>query len=143
MKLEIVTNDANETIEFGKSIARALEARAVLRLVGDLGAGKTTLVKGIAMGLGFRENVTSPTFTLLNEYLGEEKSLFHFDFYRIEDPSELEELGFEGYFPAPDGITVVEWAERALWILPKEFYQITIHKVDDEKRKIVFEKVAR
>lgn len=143
MKIEVITNSAEETIEFGKSVARAVGVGAVVSLVGDLGAGKTTFTKGVARGLGIMDNVTSPTFTLLNEYWGEEKKLYHFDFYRIEDADELGELGFEDYFPSADGVTIVEWAEKAPSILPKRIYQITFSKVDEDKRKILFEEVER
>ena len=143
MKIELITNSANDTIEFGKSVARAVEKGAVISLVGDLGAGKTTFTKGVARGLGIMDNVTSPTFTILNEYTGEEKRLYHFDFYRIEDPDELVELGFEDYFPSADGLTIVEWVEKAPSVLPKKFYQITFEKIDDDKRKIVFEEIEK
>lgn len=143
MKIELITNSANDTIEFGKSVARAVEKGAVISLVGDLGAGKTTFTKGVARGLGIMDNVTSPTFTILNEYAGEEKRLYHFDFYRIEDPDELVELGFEDYFPSADGLTIVEWVEKAPSVLPKKFYQITFKKIDDDKRKIVFEEIVK
>lgn len=143
MKIELITNSANDTIEFGKSVARAVEKGAVISLVGDLGAGKTTFTKGVARGLGIMDNVTSPTFTILNEYVGEEKRLYHFDFYRIEDPDELVELGFEDYFPSTDGLTIVEWVEKAPSVLPKKFYQITFEKIDDDKRRIVFEEVVK
>ena len=89
------------------------------------------------------DNVTSPTFTILNEYAGEEKRLYHFDFYRIEDESELVELGFEDYFPSTDGLTIVEWVEKAPSVLPKQYYQITFEKIDDDKRRIVFEEVVK
>ncbi len=143
MKIELITNSANDTIEFGKSVARAVEKGAVISLVGDLGAGKTTFTKGVARGLGIMDNVTSPTFTILNEYVGEEKRLYHFDFYRIEDPDELVELGFEDYFPSTDGLTIVEWVEKAPSVLPKQYYQITFEKIDDDKRRIVFEEVVK
>lgn len=143
MKIELITNLANDTIEFGKSVARAVEKGAVISLVGDLGAGKTTFTKGVARGLGIMDNVTSPTFTILNEYAGEEKRLYHFDFYRIEDPDELVELGFEDYFPSTDGLTIVEWVEKAPSVLPKQYYQITFEKIDDDKRRIVFEEVVK
>lgn len=143
MKIELITNSANDTIEFGKSVARAVEKGAVISLVGDLGAGKTTFTKGVARGLGIMDNVTSPTFTILNEYAGEEKRLYHFDFYRIEDPDELVELGFEDYFPSTDGLTIVEWVEKAPSVLPKQYYQITFEKIDDDKRKIVFEEIVK
>ena len=143
MKIELITNSANDTIEFGKSVARAVGVGSVISLVGDLGAGKTTFTKGVARGLGIMDNVTSPTFTILNEYVGEEKRLYHFDFYRIEDPDELVELGFEDYFPSTDGLTIVEWVEKAPSVLPKQYYQITFEKIDDDKRRIVFEEVVK
>lgn len=143
MKIELISKSANDTIEFGKSVARAVGVGSVISLVGDLGAGKTTFTKGVARGLGIMDNVTSPTFTILNEYSGEEKRLYHFDFYRIEDESELVELGFEDYFPSTDGLTIVEWVEKAPSVLPKQYYQVTFEKIDDDKRKIVFEEVEK
>lgn len=143
MKIELITNSANDTIEFGKSVARAVGSGSVISLVGDLGAGKTTFTKGVARAMGIMDNVTSPTFTILNEYVGEEARLYHFDFYRIEDESELEELGFEDYFPSSDGLTVVEWVEKAPSVLPKRFYQITFEKIDDDRRRIIFEEIEK
>lgn len=143
MKIELISKSANDTIEFGKSVARAVGVGSVISLVGDLGAGKTTFTKGVARGLGIMDNVTSPTFTILNEYSGEEKRLYHFDFYRIEDEGELVELGFEDYFPSTDGLTIVEWVEKAPSVLPKQYYQVTFEKIDDDKRKIVFEEVEK
>ena len=143
MKIEIISNSDKDTIEFAKSVARAISDGSVLNLVGDLGAGKTTFTKGLALGMGCGETVTSPTFTILNEYLQGERNLFHFDFYRIEDPGELMELGFEEYFSSPNGVTVVEWAERAPQLLPNKYYEINFSKIDDDKRKITFEEIIK
>lgn len=143
MKIELITNSANDTIEFGKSVARAVGRGCVISLVGDLGAGKTTFTKGVARGLGIMDNVTSPTFTILNEYSGDDGKLYHFDFYRIEDESELLELGFEDYFPSADGVTIVEWVEKAPSVLPTKYYQITFEKIDEDKRRMTFEEVVR
>ncbi|HEU5439353.1 MAG TPA: tRNA (adenosine(37)-N6)-threonylcarbamoyltransferase complex ATPase subunit type 1 TsaE [Ktedonobacterales bacterium] len=104
------SRSAEETRRLGEALGRLLAAGDVILLTGELGAGKTALTQGIARGLGVPGVVNSPTFTLLKEYQGR-LPLYHFDLYRIEDPTELEELGFAEYF-CGDGVSVVEWAER-------------------------------
>lgn len=95
MKIELITNSANDTIEFGKSVARAVEKGAVISLVGDLGAGKTTFTKGVARGLGIMDNVTSPTFTILNEYAGEEKNFIILISTALKTQTNLLNLGLK------------------------------------------------
>jgi len=101
-----------QTHTLGKALGALLAAGDVILLVGDLGAGKTALTQGIGAGLGVRETINSPTFTLLKEYVGR-LPLYHFDLYRIEDPEELFMLGFEDYFGG-EGVCVVEWADRGV-----------------------------
>jgi tRNA threonylcarbamoyladenosine biosynthesis protein TsaE len=108
-----------EVTEYGRALASELTAGAVVALIGDLGAGKTTLSKAIAAGLGVTDDVTSPTFTLINEYDGGRLPLYHFDVYRLEDPADLEELGYEEYFYGR-GVTLVEWADLVLDYLPAD-----------------------
>jgi len=104
---------AEDTIAFGKKMASMLPKNAVVALSGDLGAGKTTFVQGLALGLGIKEPIQSPTFVLLNLY----KGLYHFDLYRLKNESDFTSLGFEEYFEK-DGICVIEWPDRIAKILP-------------------------
>jgi tRNA threonylcarbamoyladenosine biosynthesis protein TsaE len=113
----IISHHPADTIDFARGIARALQQGDVLALCGDLGAGKTQFVKGIAAGLGYTGEVTSPTFTLIHEYLGARLSLYHFDFYRLETEDEALRLGLEEYL-AGDGVCVIEWAEKFTALLP-------------------------
>jgi len=99
-----------DTVKLGKQFGETLIGGEVILLSGPLGSGKTAFTKGIAQGLGIGENVTSPSFTIMNEYEGE-ISLYHFDFYRIEDPAEMEEL-LEDYIYRKEGVSVIEWGER-------------------------------
>ena len=128
------------------SLAKAITPPAVISLVGDLGAGKTTFTKGLGKAYGVSEFITSPTFTILNEYKDSKTKLYHFDMYRLSSFEEAAETGFLEYFDLNllDGITVVEWASNTVGILPKVYYQISIAKLDEEdERKITFEKVEK
>ena len=107
---------ADETRRFGHALGVAAAPGGVIALSGELGAGKTELVKGIASGLGLDAEVTSPTFTLVHEY-GGDPPLFHFDFYRIDDPEEILAIGWDEYLEA-GGICVVEWAEKFPELIP-------------------------
>lgn len=140
MKLKLITKSSEETISVASKLAKTFKKPLVISLVGDLGAGKTTFTKGFALGLGIDENITSPTFTILNEYKGE-NNLYHFDMYRLSSKEEADELGFEEYFDLSklDGITVVEWAENVKGLLPNLHTEIEIRKVDDETREIIIE----
>ena len=110
---QTVTHSAAETIAYGQSLARELSPPLTILLRGDLGAGKTTLVKGIAEGFGAAraDDVTSPTFTLIHEYRGPHVTLYHIDLYRIETERELETLGLDD-LRAPDSILLIEWGEK-------------------------------
>jgi tRNA threonylcarbamoyladenosine biosynthesis protein TsaE len=118
--LDVPSESVEQTRRLGAILGRLLASGAVVLLYGELGAGKTAFTQGIGRGLGVAATVNSPTFTILKEYAGR-LPLYHFDLYRIEDPGELETLGFVDYF-AGDGVSVIEWAERgetdgeeALW----------------------------
>jgi tRNA threonylcarbamoyladenosine biosynthesis protein TsaE len=108
--LQLATED--DTLALGRAIAPLLERGMVIHLCGDLGAGKTTLARGILRGLGYEGRVKSPTFTLLEPYKFSKLYLYHFDFYRFLDPRELEETGFREYFNA-ESVCLVEWPEKA------------------------------
>jgi tRNA threonylcarbamoyladenosine biosynthesis protein TsaE len=107
-----ISHSPAETLALGESWGRIAEPGWVIGLLGDLGAGKTVLVKGIAAGLGIRNLVHSPTFTLVNEYTGGRHPLFHLDLYRLESREAIQSAGLEDYFFDPPGISVVEWFER-------------------------------
>ena len=109
--MQIISNSVEETEELGETLAKKLKDCTVLAFTGDLGAGKTAFVRGLARGLGIHERVTSPTFTIVNEYEGK-RPLFHFDLYRINSADELFDIGWEDYL-ARGGICAVEWSERA------------------------------
>ena len=116
-----------ETEEIAQRMGREAERGAVYALSGDLGAGKTVFTKGFAKGLGVRETVVSPTFTILREYRSGRLPLYHFDVYRIEEPEEMNETGYREYFYG-DGVTLVEWADLLPELLPESAVRITIEK---------------
>ena len=111
--------DENATVTLGAALARALEAGMVVHLRGDLGAGKTTLTRGVLRALGYRDRVRSPTFTLVEVYEFSRLYFYHFDFYRFSDPTELDEAGFREYFNA-QSMCFVEWPEKAAGLPPPD-----------------------
>src|SRR5271168_3348237 len=125
-----ISHSPAETEALGEKLGRAAERGLVLALSGDLGAGKTQLVKGFACGLGVTARVHSPTFTLVNEYGGGGLKLFHLDLYRLETPAQILSAGI-GEFLSPDGVAVIEWAER---IANKEFSL----KNEESKQRMIF-----
>lgn len=127
----ISLNNLNETEKFGIFLGENLKPGDVVCLNGDLGAGKTTLTKSIAKGLGIDDYVTSPTFTIVNEYYGK-TDLYHIDTYRLDDKIDLDYLGFDEYFYS-DGVTIVEWAEKIRDALPEEYMEINIKSHDDKR----------
>ncbi|WP_411355666.1 tRNA (adenosine(37)-N6)-threonylcarbamoyltransferase complex ATPase subunit type 1 TsaE [Peptoniphilus harei] len=129
----ISLNNLEETEKFGLFLGENLRPGDVVCLNGDLGAGKTTLTKSIAKGLGIDDYVTSPTFTIVNEYYGK-IDLYHIDTYRLDDMVDVDYLGFDEYFYS-DGVTIVEWAEKIRDALPEEYMEINI-KSKDEKRDL-------
>ncbi|HLU34692.1 MAG TPA: tRNA (adenosine(37)-N6)-threonylcarbamoyltransferase complex ATPase subunit type 1 TsaE [Thermomicrobiales bacterium] len=131
-----------EMQRLGEMIAAGLGVGDVLMLHGDLGAGKTTLTQGIAAGLGVREPVQSPTFTLVREHRGRELTLYHLDLYRLVDPDELESLGYEVYLDPPDGVSVIEWPERAGDWLPESFTVVRIDHLGGDRRRVTIERIG-
>ena len=128
-----MTRSAAETEALGEQLAREVRRGDVLCLYGELGAGKTCLVAGLARGLQAGPFVSSPTFTLIHEYSGP-CPLYHFDLYRLQHAGELEDIGYEEYFYG-NGVTVVEWAEKAAELLPARRWDIRIEiKGGDERR---------
>ena len=116
-----------DTFEFGKKFGEQVRSGDVCLLHGDLGVGKTVFTKGFAQGLGIMEPITSPTFTLIQEYEEGRLPLYHFDVYRIGDVEEMEEIGYEDCFYG-EGVCLIEWASRIKEILPPSCYEITIEK---------------
>ena len=121
-----ISESPDETKQIAAEIAKELEAGDVLCMYGDLGAGKTAFVQGLAKGLGIEGHITSPTFTIVIEYYGR-LPLYHFDVYRIADPDEMYEIGYDEYVYG-DGICVIEWPQLIDEILPQRRYNITITK---------------
>jgi tRNA threonylcarbamoyladenosine biosynthesis protein TsaE len=136
-KIEIISTSAGQTEEIACFIGRELREGDVLALSGELGSGKTCFTGGLARGLGVSDKyqITSPTFTLINEYPARCK-LYHFDVYRLNSYSEFEDLGYEEYF-CGKGIVVIEWAEKIIQILPAGTFFISFEYIDENKRKIV------
>lgn len=133
---ELVTHSPEETVAFGRELARQLQPPCLVLLEGELGAGKTTLVKGLAAGLGVarEEDVTSPSFTLVHEYGGQPK-LYHVDLYRIESVRELATLGLEDLL-GPQSTVIVEWGERLGDNAPAAQFRIQMEHLGSEDRRI-------
>lgn len=137
----IETKNAKETFQLGKKIGEKALPGQIYTLNGDLGVGKTVFTQGVASGLGIREPVNSPTFTILQEYEGGRLPFYHFDVYRIGDIEEMEEIGYDDYFFG-EGICLIEWAQLIEEILPENVISVTIEKnpaKDFDYRKITIE----
>jgi len=134
---EITTHSAEETIAFGRTLARLLAPPKLVLLRGDLGAGKTTLVKGIASAFeaASEEEVTSPTFTLVHEYHGPTANLYHIDLYRVDTPRQLETLGLDDLI-AEDSILLIEWGEKFSRFVRDRDVEVTLERVGENDRKI-------
>jgi tRNA threonylcarbamoyladenosine biosynthesis protein TsaE len=126
----------DETLRLGEQWGREAKAGWVIGLTGDLGAGKTQLVKGIARGLGIASRIQSPTFTLIHEYRDGRLPLYHIDLYRLDTAEQVLAAGLEPYFYQTDGVTVVEWAERYPM---KEYRDVRIHGLGENERRITYE----
>ncbi len=135
----IETRSVTETVRIGRRIGRLLQPGDVVALAGDLGTGKTHLIKGLAGGVGIRESayLASPSFTLINEYPGK-IPFYHLDLYRLETENEAEELGMEEYFQG-QGVTAIEWADKVPSLLPKELLWITMRYLGERTRFIDIE----
>ncbi len=133
--IQLFADDPMETTELGKRLGQELRAGHVVGLVGSLGAGKTCFVQGVALGLGVdpRSYVSSPTFTLINEYQGR-IPLYHIDLYRLSDPEELEEIGLDHYYRG-EGVCLVEWFDRFPADLPPAYLRIEISVTGDLSRQ--------
>ena len=134
MKLEIISNSANDTMELGKKIAELAQAGSIFCLTGDLGAGKTTLVRGIAQALKIKSVVQSPTFNIMKIYFDGAKPLFHIDAYRLADVDT--DIGLDEYIGYETGITVIEWPMYIDNLIPETANEINIVNLGNDSRKI-------
>jgi tRNA threonylcarbamoyladenosine biosynthesis protein TsaE len=137
VKIEITSNSAAQTFEIARLIGEKAKDGDLFALSGELGSGKTCFTRGLAHGLGVSAEyqITSPTFTLINEYPARCK-LYHFDVYRLSGYSELEDLGYEEYF-AGDGVVVIEWAEKIAKLISRDGIFINFEYVDENSRKMI------
>ncbi len=135
--MEFITNNPEETEELGQRLAKILPAGTILAYRGDLGAGKTAFTRGLARGLGANEPVTSPTYTIVNEYLSGRLPLFHFDMYRLRSADDLFDIGWEDYLDR-SGICAVEWSENVAEAM-EDAVIVTIEKTGEDSRRIIIE----
>ena len=135
--MEFITNSPEETEKVGAALGKILNPGTVLAYRGDLGAGKTAFTRGLARGLGYNEPVTSPTYTIVNEYLGGRLPLFHFDMYRLASSDDLWDIGWEDYLDR-NGVCAVEWSENVEDALENAIL-VTIHKTGETSRRIEIE----
>ena len=134
--MEYCSNSVAETEELGAQLAARLRPGDVVAYTGDLGAGKTAFTRGIARGLGIPERVTSPTFTIVNEYEGGRLPLFHFDLYRLGDPEELFDIGWGDYL-ARGGVCAVEWSENVAGALEDEPIRVDIRRGAHDGQRMI------
>ena len=132
-----LTNSPEQTEEVGAALSKVLSPGTVIAYRGDLGAGKTAFTRGLARGLGVSDPVTSPTYTIVNEYLGGRMPLFHFDMYRLHSSDDLWDIGWEDYLDR-DGVCAVEWSENVDDAMENAVY-ITIEKLGEDSRRITIE----
>ena len=135
--MEYITNSPSETEAVGAALAAVLKPGMVIAYRGDLGAGKTAFTRGLARGLGIRESVTSPTYTIVNEYLSGSMPLFHFDMYRLGSEDELFDIGWEDYLER-GGVCAVEWSEN-VWGAMEDAVIVTISRLGEDTRRIEIE----
>ncbi|MBM6871069.1 tRNA (adenosine(37)-N6)-threonylcarbamoyltransferase complex ATPase subunit type 1 TsaE [Pseudoflavonifractor phocaeensis] len=134
--MEYQSNSPEETEAIGARLAAGLSAGTVVAFTGDLGAGKTAFVRGMARGLGIAQRVTSPTFTIVNEYEGGRLPLFHFDMYRLGSADELYDIGWEDYL-ARGGVCAVEWSENIEEALEENTVRVDLRRGDGEDTRII------
>ena len=135
--MEFITHSPEETEKIGEALAKSLQPGTILAYRGDLGAGKTAFTRGLARGLGCKETVTSPTYTIVNEYLGGRLPLFHFDMYRLASSDDLWDIGWEDYLDR-EGVCAVEWSENVADAMENAI-TVTIEKLGETTRQITIE----
>ena len=135
--MEFITHSPEETEKIGEALAKSLQPGTILAYRGDLGAGKTAFTRGLARGLGCKETVTSPTYTIVNEYLGGRLPLFHFDMYRLTSSDDLWDIGWEDYLER-GGVCAVEWSENVADAMPEGTVYVTIERAPEgENARII------
>ena len=135
--MEFITHSPEETEKIGEALAKSFQPGTILAYRGDLGAGKTAFTRGLARGLGCKETVTSPTYTIVNEYLGGRLPLFHFDMYRLASSDDLWDIGWEDYLDR-EGVCAVEWSENVQDAM-ENAVTVTIEKLGETSRRITIE----
>ena len=129
--MEFITHSPEETEKIGEALAKSLQPGTILAYRGDLGAGKTAFTRGLARGLGCKETVTSPTYIIVNEYLGGRLPLFHFDMYRLASSDDLWDIGWEDYLDR-EGVCAVEWSENVAEALPEDTVWVDLRRLEGE-----------
>jgi len=133
--MEIITNSEAETVQEGEKLGSKLMPGAIVALYGRLGAGKTAFTRGLAVGLGIKANVSSPTFTIVNEYPGD-IPLFHFDMYRLESEQELFDIGWDDYLDR-GGVCAVEWSEKIPGAFPPDTITVSLENLGEDTRRLI------
>ena len=139
MKEEYLSKSVGDTVSFADRFSSSLSFGDCVALYGDLGTGKTHFVKGVAAGLGYTGEVTSPTFNIVNEYKGGRLDLYHFDMYRITGWDDLDSTGYFEYLES-GGVVIAEWSENIENALPENAIRVRIERIDDNTRKITIER---
>ena len=134
--MQYITNSETETFDLGAKLADEFHPKDIVLLYGELGVGKSVFIRGVARRLGITEPMPSPTFTIVNQYASDTVKINHFDLYRLSDPYELYEIGFEEYIYDDNSITFIEWPEKALELLPDNCITIRIGIDDNDCRRI-------
>jgi len=139
-----LSHSPKQTIAFAKKFARELRPGSAVSLEGNLGSGKTTFIKGVALGLGLYDSqgVKSPTFVLMHVY-PTPRPLYHFDLYRLETLKELQEIGFEEFIRDPNAVSCIEWGEKAKGLLPPNVYHVNLEIVNYSSRRIIITKISQ
>ncbi len=137
MKDEFISNSEFETLKWAEELGKGAKRGTLFALSGELGTGKTIIAKGIAKGMGIQDDITSPTFLLLEVY-DYDIPLYHFDLYRIDNKREFDHLNFDDYWYG-NGISIIEWAEKAQDLLPDDSIRLKIEWLDENKRRIILE----
>ncbi|MCE5249201.1 tRNA (adenosine(37)-N6)-threonylcarbamoyltransferase complex ATPase subunit type 1 TsaE [bacterium] len=138
MTERFVSMSEPETLSIAGAFAKTLSPGTLVALTGELGTGKTVFARGVALGLGVKEKVTSPTFTLINEYRGQ-IPLYHMDLYRLNSKREIEDIGVSDYFYG-NGICIVEWAEKLDELMPENTVSVSFRQIDPNRREIIIER---
>ena len=136
-KISIKSNSPEDTLKIGKNLATLLNKGDIAVLTGELGSGKTKFVEGFLQNYNLQDEISSPTFNIVNEYVSNKNSIYHFDVYRLADSDEFYAIGGEEYFEK--GICLIEWGEMILDVLPKDYIHIIIHKDDANENIRIFE----